>query len=104
MSARHAVDAEVRLYDYLFTVPDPGEAEDISTIINPNSLAVLKNCRMEPALADTKPGDHFQFLRLGYFCTDTGSVPGKLVFNRTVGLKDSWSKEMRKIEKGNGRL
>ena len=104
VSARHAVDAEVRLYDYLFTVPDPGEAEDISTIINPNSLAVLKNCRMEPALADTKPGDHFQFLRLGYFCTDTGSVPGKLVFNRTVGLKDSWSKEMRKIEKGNGRL
>ncbi|HEY8350624.1 MAG TPA: glutamine--tRNA ligase/YqeY domain fusion protein [Clostridia bacterium] len=96
VSARHAIDAEVRLYDHLFTVPDPGAAEDISTIINPDSLIVLKHCKMEPTLADTKPGDHFQFLRMGYFCTDPGSEPGKLVFNRTVGLKDSWSKEMNK--------
>lgn len=96
VSARHAIDAEVRLYDHLFTVPDPGAAEDISTIINPDSLIVLKHCKMEPTLADTKPGDHFQFLRMGYFCTDPGSEPGKLVFNRTVGLKDSWSKEMNR--------
>ena len=96
VSARHAVDAEVRLYDHLFTVPDPGEAEDISAIINPESLVVLKNCKLEPTLSDTKPGDHFQFLRMGYFCTDVDSSPGKLVFNRTVGLKDSWSKEMNK--------
>ncbi|HOQ07152.1 MAG TPA: glutamine--tRNA ligase/YqeY domain fusion protein [Clostridiales bacterium] len=100
VSARHAIDAEVRLYDHLFTVPDPGDVEDISTIINPNSLTVLKNCKVEPTVADTEPGDHFQFLRLGYFCTDTGSRPENLVFNRTVGLKDSWSKEMNKMEKG----
>lgn len=96
VSARHALDAEVRLYDHLFTVPDPGAVDDMDSIINPDSLIVLKNCKLEPNLSDTKPGDHYQFFRLGYFCTDRDSAPGKLIFNRTVGLKDSWSKEMKK--------
>ena len=96
VSARHALDAEVRLYDHLFTVPDPGAVDDMDSIINPDSLIVLKNCKLEPNLSDTKPGDHYQFFRLGYFCTDRDSTPGKLIFNRTVGLKDSWSKEMKK--------
>ena len=96
VSARHALDAEVRLYDHLFTVPDPGAVDDMDSIINPDSLIVLKNCKLEPNLSDTKPGDHYQFFRLSYFCTDRDSAPGKLIFNRTVGLKDSWSKEMKK--------
>lgn len=96
VSARHALDAEVRLYDHLFTVPDPGAVDDMDSIINLDSLIVLKNCKLEPNLSDTKPGDHYQFFRLGYFCTDRDSAPGKLIFNRTVGLKDSWSKEMKK--------
>jgi len=96
VSARHALDAEVRLYDHLFTDPDPGAAEDMHAIINPNSLVVLKNCKLEPNLADTKPGDHYQFLRMGYFCTDKSSTSDRLIFNRTVGLKDSWSKELKK--------
>ena len=96
VSARHALDAEVRLYDHLFTVPDPGAVDDMDSIINPDSLIVLKNCKLEPNLSDTKPGDHYQFFRLGYFCTDRDSATGKLIFNRTVGLKDSWSKEMKK--------
>jgi glutaminyl-tRNA synthetase len=96
VSAAHALNAEVRLYDHLFTEPDPGAAEDLHSIINPGSLEVLANCKLEPNLAGTKPGDHYQFLRMGYFCTDEDSTPDKLVFNRTVGLKDSWGKEMQK--------
>jgi len=96
VSARHALNAEVRLYDYLFTDPDPGAAEDLHAIINPNSLEILSNCKVEPNLADTRPGDHYQFLRMGYFCTDRSSAADKLIFNRTVGLKDSWSKELKK--------
>jgi glutaminyl-tRNA synthetase len=96
VSAKHALNAEVRLYDHLFTDPDPGAAEDMYSIINPNSLEVLKDCKLEPNLSSTEAGDHFQFLRMGYFCTDKDSAPGKLVFNRTASLKDSWSKEMKK--------
>jgi len=96
VSASYAIDAEVRLYDHLFTVPDPGSVEDMHSVINPNSLEVLMNCKIEPSLSNTKPGDHYQFLRMGYFCTDPDSKPGKPVFNRTVGLKDSWAKEMKK--------
>ncbi len=96
VSARHALEAEVRLYDHLFTDPDPGAVEDMYSIINPSSLEVLKNCKLDPNLASTQPGDHFQFLRMGYFCTDKDSTPDRLIFNRTVGLKDSWSKEMKK--------
>lgn len=96
VSAKYALNAEVRLYDHLFTEQDPGAAEDLHAIINPNSLEILKDCKIEPNLADTKPGDHYQFLRMGYFCTDLDSTADHLVFNRTVGLKDSWVKEVKK--------
>jgi glutaminyl-tRNA synthetase len=96
VSAAHAINAEIRLYDHLFTDPDPGAAEDLHSIINPNSLEVLKDSKVEPNLASSEPGSHYQFLRMGYFCTDIDSTPEKPVFNRTVGLKDSWGKEMKK--------
>lgn len=96
VSASHAVNAEVRLYDHLFTEPDPGAADDLHSIINPNSLEVLTDSKVEPNLASSEPGSHYQFLRMGYFCTDNHSTPEKPVFNRTVGLKDSWGKEMKK--------
>lgn len=96
VSAAHAIDAEVRMYDQLFTVPNPSEAEDFKTVINPNSLEILTGCKLEPNLADTAPGARFQFLRMGYFCTDKDSAKGRLIFNRTVSLKDTWAKEMAK--------
>ena len=96
VSAAHAVDAEVRLYDNLFTRPDPEDVapdEDFRINLNPDSLQVLPNCKMEPGLAAVKPGERFQFERLGYFCVDTlDSKPGSLVFNRTVTLKDTWAR------------
>ncbi len=97
VSAQHAVKAEVRLYEQLFTVERPDEVENLERILNPNSLAVLSDCRLEPSLAEAKPGDKFQFERVGYFCADLDSAPGHLVFNRTVTLKDTWAK----IEKSN---
>ncbi len=96
VSANHALDAEVRMYDHLFTDPDPGAAEDMHSVISPNSLEVLTGCKLEPNLSSTQPGEHYQFLRMGYFCTDKDSSQERLIFNRTVGLKDSWSKEMKK--------
>jgi glutaminyl-tRNA synthetase len=84
------------MYDQLFTVPDPGSVEDFNTILNPNSLEVLTGCKLEPNMAGVRPGDSFQFLRMGYFCTDRDSKEGKLVFNRTVSLKDTWAKEVAK--------
>jgi glutaminyl-tRNA synthetase len=100
VSAQHAVDAEVRLYDSLFRVPKPDEAEDFKTVINPGSLEVLTGAKVEPSLASVEPESRFQFERAGYFCADwRDHVPGRrLVFNRTVGLRDTWAK----IEKGGG--
>ncbi|MBU2610722.1 MAG: glutamine--tRNA ligase/YqeY domain fusion protein [Chloroflexi bacterium] len=98
VSAQHAVKAEVRLYDRLFTVENPDVGEDVKNIINPHSLEVLADCFVEPSLAETKPGDKFQFERSGYFCADLDSAPGKPVVNRTVTLKDTWAK----IEKKRG--
>lgn len=96
VSASHAVDAEVRLYDHLFTVPDPGnegEGVDFRSLINPDSLEILTNCKVEPDIAEAAPGSRYQFLRLGYFCADIiDSQKGKPVFNRIVSLKDSWAK------------
>ncbi|MFO7585837.1 MAG: glutamine--tRNA ligase/YqeY domain fusion protein [Anaerolineales bacterium] len=91
VSAQHALPAEVRLYEQLFSVerPDDGELEEI---LNPNSLEVLENVYVEPALAEAKVGEKIQFERTGYFCLDSDSQPGKPVFNRTVTLKDSWEK------------
>lgn len=95
VSAQHAIDAEVRLYDNLFSDPNPGTDENVDFLdqINPGSLEVLTDCKLEPGLKEAKPGDMFQFLRLGYFCVDAvDSKPGKPVFNRTVSLKDTWAK------------
>ncbi len=96
VSARHAVDAEVRLYDMLFTKPNPYEVEeggDFTNNINKHSLEVLKGCKLEPNLAFAEVGQSFQFMRNGYFCLDmVDSKPGSLVFNRTISLVDSWAK------------
>jgi len=95
VSEKHAVEAEVRLYDHLFSVPDPDSYKDgdFTDLINPDSLKVLKSCKLEPGLKDAKPGDMFQFIRLGYFCVDmVDSTEDAPVFNRTVSLKDTWSK------------
>ncbi|MDA3952334.1 MAG: glutamine--tRNA ligase/YqeY domain fusion protein [Bacteroidales bacterium] len=95
VSAKHALDAEVRLYDRLFNDEDPGghKEKDFKEFINPDSLKVLSNCKLEPSLKDAEPESKYQFQRLGYFCVDRrDSKQGNLVFNRTVPLKDSWSK------------
>jgi glutaminyl-tRNA synthetase len=100
VSAPHAIEAEVRLYDYLFTNKDPDnveEGKDFLDYINKKSIEVLKFCKLEPSLKDARPGDRFQFERLGYFCVDTkDSKPDRLVFNRIVTLKDEWSKIQKK--------
>jgi glutaminyl-tRNA synthetase len=92
VSAAHAVKAEVRLYEQLFTAERPDEGEDINQVINPNSLEVVTGCFVEPSLADSKPGDKFQFERTGYFCLDKDTTQDNLVFNRTLSLRDSWAK------------
>jgi len=102
VSAPHAIDAEVRLYGHLFTKPNPLDVEEGKTFkdyINPNSLEVLNGCKLEPSLANASPGSRYQFERLGYFCVDTvDSTPGRLVFNRTVTLKDTWAKIREKAD------
>ncbi|GAA5581638.1 glutamine--tRNA ligase/YqeY domain fusion protein [Porphyromonas gingivalis] len=97
VSAQHSLPAEVRLYDRLFTDENPSDIKDktLAEMLNPDSLKVLKNCRVEPFLADAAPGSHFQFQRIGYFTVDPDSRPGALVFNRTVSLKDSWQKAQK---------
>jgi glutaminyl-tRNA synthetase len=97
VSAEHALKAEVRMYDQLFTSERPDDGE-IENIINPKSLEILENAYVEPALAEAKIGDKVQFERLGYFCVDLDSSPQKLVFNLTVNLKDSWSKTEKKAK------
>ncbi len=92
VSAAHAVDAEVRLYDRLFDVEEPGKADDYRTVLNPASLEVVADAKVEPAAARAAAGTRFQFERIGYFSVDKDSAPGKPVFNRTVTLKDSWAK------------
>ncbi|HVM70899.1 MAG TPA: glutamine--tRNA ligase/YqeY domain fusion protein [Anaerolineales bacterium] len=92
VSAQHAAQAKVRLYDRLFTAENPDEGEDVTQILNPRSLEVLDGCFLEPSLKAAQPGDKFQFERTGYFCVDPDSTPAKLVFNRTVTLKDTWAK------------
>ena len=95
VSAAHALDAEVRLYEKLFTKPNPNQVEegqDFTANLNPNSLEVLRGCQLEPSLGTAVVASRYQFERLGYFCVDPDSAPGKLVFNRTVALKDTWAK------------
>ena len=95
VSAPDAIEAEVRLYDRLFKDPDPAGHKDVDfkEFLNENSLKVLTGCKLEPSLKGAKEGDRFQFQRLGYFCVDKDSKPEALVFNRTVGLKDTWAKQ-----------
>jgi glutaminyl-tRNA synthetase len=93
--AHSALNAEVRMYDRLFTVSNPGKAEEGKTFmdyINPDSLVVLTACKIEPSLAGVKPGEKFQFERKGFFCVDLDSTPEHLVFNQTVPLRDTWAK------------
>ena len=95
VSAAHAVDAEVRIYDTLFTKEDPNEleeGEDFTVNLNPKSLEVIAGAKLEPSLANPVEGAHYQFERLGYFAVDPDTTPGKPVFNRTVALKDAWAK------------
>ncbi|MCJ7459622.1 MAG: glutamine--tRNA ligase/YqeY domain fusion protein [candidate division Zixibacteria bacterium] len=95
VSAPHALEAEARLFDHLFLISDPDDVpdgQDFKTNLNPKSLEVLTTCKLEPSLKNAKPGDKFQFLRLGYFCVDPDSTREKLVFNRTVQLQDTWAK------------
>jgi glutaminyl-tRNA synthetase len=99
VSADHAVDAEVRLYDHLFTIPDLGDADDGKDwrhYLNPASLEVLTGCKLEPGLAGVAAGERFQFERVGYFAVDPDSTPGRLVFNRTATLKDPWTRIEKK--------
>ena len=97
VSVPHAIEAEVRLYDRLFMDEDPDghKDKDYREFINPDSLKVVKNCKLEPSLKSAKPDDKFQFQRLGYFCVDKDSTAERLVFNRTVPLRDSWAKKNR---------
>jgi glutaminyl-tRNA synthetase len=99
VSAQHAIDAEVRLYDHLFLKPDPDdvpEGQDYLANLNPKSLEVVSGCKLEPSLASAKVGERFQFERLGYFAVDPDTTPGKLVFNRAVTLRDTWAKIEKK--------
>ena len=99
VSTRHALSAEIRLYDRLFIKPDPGDYPEGASFLdnlNPNSLEIIADAKLEPSLAEAKPEDRYQFERVGYFCVDPESNPGKLVFNRTLALKDTWAKIERK--------
>ncbi|HPQ30740.1 MAG TPA: glutamine--tRNA ligase/YqeY domain fusion protein [Candidatus Syntrophosphaera thermopropionivorans] len=100
VSARHSFDAEIRLYENLFTIPninDIEEGKDYRDYLNPNSIKVLKNCKLEPSLKEVKIGERFQFLRQGYFSVDYDSTADNLVFNLIVTLKDSWTKQLKKM-------
>jgi glutaminyl-tRNA synthetase len=99
VSTAHAISAEIRLYDKLFTKADPGDVEEGESFLNnlnPNSLEIVIDAKLEQSLANAKPEDRFQFERVGYFCVDRDSAAGKLVFNRTLPLKDSWAKIEKK--------
>jgi glutaminyl-tRNA synthetase len=105
VSAAHAMEAEVRLYDHLFLQPNPEEVEegsDFKSNVNPSSLEILHSCRLEPSLAGATPRSRYQFERLGYFCLDPDSSENKLIFNRTVTLRDTWAKIEKKMKEGRG--
>jgi len=99
VSANHAIDAEVRQYDRLFKVPSPRSMESFTDVLNPNSLTILYNCKLEPELANSEIGERIQFERLGYFCKDPDSAQTP-VFNRTVPLRDSWAKIEKQMQSG----
>jgi len=101
VSAAHAIDAEIKLYERLFTVDDPtGQKDaDFKDFLNPNSRKVLNSCKVEPAVRELKPFDRFQFERQGYFCVDPDTTEEHLVINRTVELRDTWAKIQKQQEK-----
>ena len=102
VSAEHAARAEVRLYDALFSAENPMDVPDggdFLDVLNPGSLETLERCYLEPSLATAEPGSRFQFERLGYFCADRDSTQERLVFNRTVTLRDTWGKIVKKEQK-----
>jgi len=104
VSAAHAVDADVRLYETLFSKEDPNQVEegkDFTSNLNSHSLEVVRNAKLEPSLANVTPLARYQFERLGYFCADRDSAAGKPVFNRTVALKDTWAKIEKESKIGN---
>jgi glutaminyl-tRNA synthetase len=96
VSAAHALRAEVRLYESLFTAETPGAGGDLLADLDPASIEVLHDCRLEPALGEAEPGTPLQFERQGYFCVDADSRPGRPVFNRAIGLRDSWARAQAK--------
>ncbi|MCK4719563.1 glutamine--tRNA ligase, partial [bacterium] len=103
VSAENSIDADVRLYEHLFTIEDTSDVEegkDFLDYINPESLEILADCRLEPALANHGPGFRCQFERLGYFCVDPDSTDEKPVFNRSVTLRDTWAKIQKQQQKG----
>jgi glutaminyl-tRNA synthetase len=102
VSAAHALRAEVRLYDHLFTKPVPGADGDVLDDLNPDSLTVLSDCRLEPSLSQATMGAPLQFERQGYFCPDPDATPERPVFNRTVALRDTWAKIQKRGQKGGG--
>ena len=104
VSAAHAVDAQVRLYDRLFSVENPGVSQpdrDWREFLNPDSLRVLTACKVEPSVAAALPGSRYQFERIGYFCVDPDATPGHPVFNRTVSLKDTWARSKARDSEAN---
>jgi glutaminyl-tRNA synthetase len=107
VSAKHAISAEVRLYDHLFIKENPNateEGKNFSDYINPKSLEILKDCQLEPSLAEAAPESRFQFERLGYFCVDSkDSSRDEPVFNRTVTLRDTWAKILKSQQKKSGK-
>ena len=98
VSADSAIDAEVRLYDRLFTIEDPAgqKDKDFKEFLNPDSLEVLKGCKTDPAIKNLKTLDRFQFERIGYFCIDSDTTKNKIVINKTIGLRDTWAKIQEK--------
>jgi glutaminyl-tRNA synthetase len=99
VSAGHALNAEVRIYDNLFSVENPNdvpEGQDFTANLTPNSLERVADAKLEPSLKTAEAGARYQFERLGYFCVDLDSKPGALVFNRTVALKDTWARKQTK--------
>jgi glutaminyl-tRNA synthetase len=104
VSAKHTLETEVHLYDHLFDTPNPTSTDDNKNFkdhLNPGSLEILRSCRLEPSLKEAKPGEKYQFERLGYFCVDTiDSAHGHPVFNRTVSLRDTWAKIQKAQKKG----
>ncbi len=96
VSAAQALDCELRLYDKLFTVPDPDDVEEFMAVVNRESLVIVHGAKIEPSVGEDPPGSRYQFERTGYFIIDDASRPGSLAFNRTVTLRDTWAKISKK--------